>query len=270
LDLLEVSRFSQKTFELAAGFLRIPESENPLDNTGVHPERYGVLEGYASKNNLSIKDLLGAGVATLKKAQELKQELGEFTFADLVSELEKPGRDPRETFVPFSFREDLFEVKDLKPEMICPGIVTNVTNFGVFVDVGVHQDGLVHISQLADRFVKDPRTLVSPGDHVKVKVLEVNLEKNQISFSMKGIAGNPGAAEPRAHQPREHRENREHREPRKHQHHHKKPNPQVHSGPTQGGRPMSQQKPMPQRAPKPVFNNAFAGLASLKSTLKSK
>jgi hypothetical protein len=112
-------------------------------------------------------------VQLVKRDRELEKELGSFTFADVVKELEKPGRDPRETFVPFSFRQDIHTLNDLEPGMVCPGIVTNVTNFGAFVDIGVHQDGLVHISQLADRFVKDPGEVVSPNDRVSVRVLEV-------------------------------------------------------------------------------------------------
>lgn len=188
-DLLEVPRFSQKAFEQAAGFLRIPDSENPLDNTGVHPERYPVLEGLATKLGKSVKDLVGSGVELVKKAKELKNEIGAFTFDDIVKELEKPGRDPRDEFVAFQYREDIHEVKDLKPGMTAPGIVTNVTNFGAFVDIGVHQDGLVHISQLSDKYIKDPREVVSPGDRVQVRVLEVNVEKNQISLSMKSEKG---------------------------------------------------------------------------------
>ncbi len=192
--LMEVPRFSEKTFEQAAGFLRIPESENPLDNTGVHPERYADLTTTAEKLGKSVREIMGAdGVREIRAAKEVSEELrnrlGEFTFDDVLKELEKPGRDPRAAFVPFSYRDDIFTVKDLQPNMVCPGIVTNVTNFGAFVDIGVHQDGLVHISRLSNTFVKDPRDVVSPGDRVTVKVLEVNLEKNQISLTMKTEAG---------------------------------------------------------------------------------
>src|SRR4029077_15907972 len=183
--LLEVPRFSKKTFEQAAGFLRIPDSAHPLDNTGVHPERYPALDGLASRLGVPTSALLGAGVPLGKQAREFKDEVGAFPFDDVVRELEKPGRDPREGFVPFSFRADIHELKDLQPGMVCPGIVTNVTNFGAFVDIGVHQDGLVHISQLSDKFVKDPREVVSPGDRVTVRVLEVKREKNQIALTMK-------------------------------------------------------------------------------------
>ena len=180
--LLEVPRFSAKVFEQAAGFLRIPEAEHPLDNTGVHPERYPALERLAERLGVPVAALLGAGVQSVKASRELQQELGAFTFADVVKELEKPGRDPRETFVHFAYRQDIHTLQDLQPGMVCPGIVTNVTNFGAFVDIGVHQDGLVHISQLADRFVKDPRDVVSPGNRVKACVLEVKLDKRQIAL----------------------------------------------------------------------------------------
>lgn len=188
-DLLNVSRFSDKTLEQAAGFLRIPEAKNPLDNTGVHPERYKALTEIAEKMGQTLKSLMGAqGVQALRSSEygkTLKALMGEYTYEDVLKELEKPGRDPRETFAAFSYRDDISEVKDLKTDMICPGIVTNVTNFGAFVDIGVHQDGLVHISQMSHDFVKDPRDVVSPGDHVTVKVMEVNLDKKQIALSMR-------------------------------------------------------------------------------------
>jgi uncharacterized protein len=188
-ELLDVPRFSKKAFEQAAGFLRIPEAKHPLDNTGVHPERYADLERLAARLNVPVAGLLGAaGVRQLKEAKEakvLRDEIGAFTFDDIVRELEKPGRDPRDTFVPFTFRADIHKLEDLTPGMVCPGIVTNVTTFGAFVDIGVHQDGLVHISQLADKFVKDPREVVSPGDRVTVRVLEVKLDKRQIALTMK-------------------------------------------------------------------------------------
>src|SRR5262245_10605772 len=184
-QLLDIPRFSKKAYEQAAGFLRIPSGNHPLDNTGVHPERYASLESLAAKLGKNVVELTGSGVELIKVAEDFKAEVGEFTFEDIISELAKPGRDPREEFSAFTYREDIHEVKDLLPGMICPGIVTNVTNFGAFVDIGVHQDGLVHISQLSDRFVKDPREVVNPGDRVTVRVLEVNLEENQIALTMK-------------------------------------------------------------------------------------
>ena len=190
-DLLSVSRFSDNVIEQAAGFLRIPGAVHPLDNTGIHPERYPVLEKLAARLGKNVGDLVGAGASLVKRDAQLRSEVGQFTFEDIVKELERPGRDPRESFVVWSFRDDIHELRDLTPGMTCPGIVTNVTNFGAFVDIGVHQDGLVHVSQLADRFVKDPREVVSPGDRVTVRVVEVNLAKNQIALTMK--SGNDAA-----------------------------------------------------------------------------
>ncbi|HSQ62893.1 MAG TPA: Tex family protein [Polyangiaceae bacterium] len=188
-DLLAVSRLSDKVFEQAAGFLRIPGAAHPLDNTGIHPERYPLLEKLAARLGKDVGDLVGEGATFVKRDAQFRAEVGQFTFDDIVKELERPGRDPRESFVVWSFRDDIHELKDLTPGMVCPGIVTNVTNFGAFVDIGVHQDGLVHISQLADRFVKDPRDVVSPGGRVTVRVLEVNLAKNQIALTMKSGQG---------------------------------------------------------------------------------
>ncbi|MDZ4694245.1 MAG: Tex family protein [Deltaproteobacteria bacterium] len=185
-QLLDVSRFTKKAFEQAAGFLRIPDAEHPLDNTGVHPERYDALERLAARLGVPAAGLLGTvGVKRVKEAGELKDELGAFTFEDIIKELEKPGRDPRDGFVPFTFRADIHKLEDLQPGMMCPGIVTNVTNFGAFVDIGVHQDGLVHISQLSDKFVKDPAEVVSAGDRVTVRVIEIKLDRKQIALSMK-------------------------------------------------------------------------------------
>jgi uncharacterized protein len=184
-ELMKVPYFGERAFEQAAGFLRIPNSANPLDNTGVHPERYPALESFAEQNQKTLGDLIGKGVTTLKSNTQLKQTLGDFTFNDIIQELEKPGRDPRSEFEHVKYREDIHEVSDLKPGMVCTGVVTNVTNFGAFVDIGVHQDGLVHISQLSDSFVKDPRAVVNAGDKVQVRVLEVNLEKRQIALTMK-------------------------------------------------------------------------------------
>jgi uncharacterized protein len=156
-----------------------------LDNTGIHPERYAAVKDMAQELGVAVTDLIGTGA---KKILDIRTKwagiIGEYTFEDIVKELEKPGRDPRDPFKVFQFKEDIFEVKDLKEDMICPGIVTNVTNFGAFVDVGVHQDGLVHISEMSQQFVEDPRKVVNPGDHVMVRVLAVDLAKNQISFSM--------------------------------------------------------------------------------------
>lgn len=185
-ELLKVPKFSPKVFEQAAGFMRIRDGKVFLDSTGIHPERYTAVRDMAAELGVSITDLMGEGA---KKLQPLRAKwvslIGEYTFDDIVKELEKPGRDPRNPFQVFQFRDDIFEVKDLKEGMICPGIVTNVTNFGAFVDIGVHQDGLVHISELANKFVDDPRKVVNPGDQVKIRVLAVDLDKKQISLSMR-------------------------------------------------------------------------------------
>lgn len=258
-ELMEVSRFSKKTFEQAAGFLRIPDSDHPLDNTGVHPERYPLLEEWAKHANKELKELLGRGVELIRNASELREQMGAYTFDDVVKELEKPGRDPREEFVPFHFREDIHELQDLKPGMMCPGIVTNVTNFGAFVDIGVHQDGLVHISQLSDRFVKDPREVVNPGDRVQVRILEVNREKKQIGLSMKSERpmrserterperpARSERAEPSEHRPRSERTQRSAR-----------PAPK-----SDAREPKTERRPKPPSSP-PVGNTPFAGLADL-------
>jgi predicted RNA-binding protein with RPS1 domain len=240
-ELLDIPRFSRRVFEQAAGFLRIPEAAHPLDNTGVHPERYEVLERLAARRGVPVSSLLGAGVTLVKEADELRREVGAFTFDDIVKELEKPGRDPRAGFVAFAYRQDIHAIQDLEPGMVCPGIVTNVTNFGAFVDIGVHQDGLVHISQLADRFVRDPREVVNPGDRVTVRVLQVKLDKNQIALTMKSERGQEQA---------EARRERPERPPR----------------PSPPERPRARPAPGPAAGPpaKAPFNDAFASLAKLR------
>ena len=186
-EIKKVPRLGPKAFEQAAGFLRMRNARNPLDASAVHPESYGIVESMA-------KDL-GCDVASLMKDAELRKKIdikkyvtdsvGIPTLEDIVNELAKPGRDPRATFEAFSFADGVHKVEDLKPGMRLPGIVTNVTNFGAFVDVGVHQDGLVHISQLADRFVKNPMDIVRVGQRVNVRVIEVDLKRNRIALSMK-------------------------------------------------------------------------------------
>lgn len=185
-DLKSVPRFSEKVFEQSAGFLRIKESTHPLDRTGVHPERYDDLKAFASESNIDITDILSEETSKkIKSSKTLKDKWGTFTHEDIVAELSKPGRDPRDNFEITSFRPDISEVSDLEVGMICPGVVTNVTNFGAFVDIGVHQDGLVHISQLSHNFVKDPHAVVSAGDPVKVKVMEVDVARKRVSLTMK-------------------------------------------------------------------------------------
>ena len=187
-DLKKVERLGPKAFEQAAGFLRILDGPDPLDASAVHPERYGVVKTMARDLGCAVADLVGdeAAVARIDPAAYVDDGLGLPTLRDILAELVKPGRDPRDPFEAFAFAEGVNALEDLEPGMQLPGIVTNVTNFGAFVDVGVHQDGLVHISQLADRFVRDPAEIVKVGQKVKVRVLDVDLERRRVSLSMKG------------------------------------------------------------------------------------
>src|SRR5688572_21376665 len=185
--LMKVARFGEKVFEQAAGFLRIHEAENPLDSSSVHPESYPIVNQMAKDLNCSIKDLMTS--AELRKQLDLKKYITEKTglptLTDILTELEKPGRDPRKVFEVFNFTDGVNTIADLKIGMKLPGIVTNVTNFGAFVDVGVHQDGLVHISHLADKFIKDPKEAVTVAQKVNVTVVEVDVERKRIGLSMK-------------------------------------------------------------------------------------
>mgnify|MGYP000853278886 CR=1 FL=1 len=185
--LREVSRLGEKTFELAAGFLRINESDNPLDRSAVHPEAYPLVERILADLGKGIRELIGDSriLKALTPEKYIDDRFGLPTVRDILRELEKPGRDPRPEFKTAAFREGIEAVKDLQPGMILEGVVTNVANFGAFVDIGVHQDGLVHISAIADRFVKDPRTVVKAGDVVRVKVIEVDLPRQRIALSMR-------------------------------------------------------------------------------------
>ncbi len=261
-ELLKVPKFSNKVYEQSAGFLRIQSGKVFLDSTGIHPERYSAVRDMAAEIGVAITDLVGEGA---KKLLPLRAKwasiIGEYTFDDIIKELEKPGRDPRDPFKVFQFRDDIFEVKDLKEGMICPGIVTNVTNFGAFVDIGVHQDGLVHISELSHKFVDDPRKVVNPGDQVTIKVLGVDTEKNQISLTMKLDAAPERQA--RMNESREKRESRG-----------DNGRPSAGSGSRGGGRPHQGDRRDDRRGPsapggrdnrppqKPAnpFNNPFAAL----------
>jgi len=182
-----VPRLGDKTFELAAGFLRVHESDNPLDRSAVHPEAYPLVERILADIRKGIGEVIGDSrlLRTLVPEKFIDDKFGLPTVRDILKELEKPGRDPRPEFRTAAFREGVESAKDLQPGMILEGVVTNVANFGAFVDIGVHQDGLVHISAIADRFVKDPRTVVKAGDVVKVKVLEVDLARQRIALSMR-------------------------------------------------------------------------------------
>ena len=189
-QLLKVPKLGPKAFEQAAGFLRIRGGENPLDNTAVHPESYAVVKNIANDLQVELKQVTQIA-ENLKKADLKKyvtDKVGEPTLRDIIGELEKPGRDPRAEFKYATFKEGVNEISDLEEGMVLEGIVTNVANFGAFVDVGVHQDGLVHISQLANQFVRDPKEIVKVGEVVKVKVLEVNQKLKRIGLSMKAVS----------------------------------------------------------------------------------
>jgi uncharacterized protein len=186
-SLKDVHRLGPKAFEQAAGFLRITGAANPLDASAVHPERYSLVDAMAADLSCSVTDLM--------QKPELREKIdiqsyvsdtvGVPTLTDILAELAKPGRDPRRSFEVFAFDENVSEMKDLEPGMQLPGIVTNVTKFGAFVDIGVHQDGLVHISELADRFIRDPNEVVKVQQQVRVTVLEVDLERKRIGLSMR-------------------------------------------------------------------------------------
>lgn len=189
--LLTVSRFGAKAFEQSAGFLRIREGANPLDNSAVHPERYPLVETMASDLGVSLADLVAdpSLVSRIELKRYVTDQVGLPTLRDILEELKKPGRDPRREFQAAAFRDDVREMSDLRESMVLQGVVTNVTAFGAFVDVGVHQDGLVHVSHLADRFIKDPNDAVSVGQIVKVKVLAVDLQRKRISLSIREAEG---------------------------------------------------------------------------------
>ncbi|MBV1869397.1 MAG: RNA-binding transcriptional accessory protein [Gammaproteobacteria bacterium] len=185
-QLKQIPRFGAKTFEQSAGFLRITAGENPLDGSAVHPESYSIVENIAKHCDHPVGKLITNStlLKTVDPAQFTTEEFGLITVQDILTELDKPGRDPRPEFKAPEFKEGIDNLKDLKPNMTLEGVITNVTNFGAFVDIGVHQDGLVHISALASKFVKDPREVVKTGDIVKVKVLEVDPERARIALTM--------------------------------------------------------------------------------------
>jgi uncharacterized protein len=216
--LKDVPRLGPKAFEQAAGFLRIVDGVNPLDASSVHPEAYRVVEQILADLKRPVKEVMGEGsvLSRVDAARYTDEQFGLPTVRDILKELEKPGRDPRPEFRTAAFMEGVEELKDLKPGMLLEGVVTNVTNFGAFVDIGVHQDGLVHISMLANRYIKDPHEVVKAGDVVKVKVLEVDLARKRIALTMRledavprgeqrSAAGSPerrpAARPPKAHAP---------------------------------------------------------------------
>jgi len=198
-QLNKVPGIGAKTFEQAAGFLRIRDGENPLDRTAVHPESYPVVEQIAQSLNTPIADLIQKP-ELLSKVDAKQLSAGTFTVSDILEELRKPGRDPRDQFIAPSFSESVREFADVQPDMVLEGVVTNVTKFGAFVDIGVHQDGLVHISELSNRFIKEPSEAVKAGQIVKVKVLNVDLKSRRIALSMKALMG-PSQTTQRPKQP---------------------------------------------------------------------
>ncbi len=285
-QLLDVKHVGPKAFEQAAGFLRVHGGEHPLDATAVHPERYAALEALACRVGKTIGELVGPGAALVREADCLKEEMGALTWQDVVAELEKPGRDARGAFAPFSFREDVRKLEDLKPGMACPGLVSNVTSFGAFVDIGVYHDGLVHVSQLGGKPGPDPKVALKPGDRVEVRVLKVDLEKKQISLTMRPPVERRPPAKPRAmHRPEtkpaaEARPARPER-PRRPAPAGERPHPRPAAGPPSAperprpertvearrppGKPPAERRPEPRRQ---VFNNPFAVLAGLKVATK--
>jgi protein Tex len=197
--LRKVAGMGPRTFELAAGFLRV-RGGAPLDDSAVHPERYEVVERMARDLGVRVEELAGRPerVRAIDWRRYAQGELGEPTLKDILAELEKPGRDPRGDFSAAAFRDDVRALEDVKEGMVLEGVVTNVTAFGAFVDVGAHQDGLVHVSQLAARFVKDPAEVVKVGDRLTVKVLSVDLQRRRLALSARAMAeGSGGAAPPR-------------------------------------------------------------------------
>ena len=187
MQVLEVPGIGPKTFEQAAGFLRIRNGDNPLDMTAVHPESYPVVEQIAHSLKTSVEDIIQRP-QLLERVDRSQLSAGTYTLDDILSELRKPGRDPRDKFVAPSFDEEVREIGDVQPGMVLEGVVTNVTKFGAFVDIGVHQDGLVHISELSNRFIKDPSEAVKTGQIVKVKVLSVDTKAKRIALSIKALS----------------------------------------------------------------------------------
>ncbi|MDX1557220.1 MAG: S1 RNA-binding domain-containing protein, partial [Xanthomonadales bacterium] len=186
-QLKDVSRLGPKAFEQAAGFLKVMNGDNPLDGSAVHPESYSVVERIVADTGRDVTALIGDSrfIRSLKAEQYVDDTFGLPTITDILQELEKPGRDPRPEFKTAEFQDGVETIKDLRQNMVLEGVVTNVTHFGAFVDVGVHQDGLVHISAMSHQFIDDPSKLVKAGDIVKVKVMDVDVARNRIALSMR-------------------------------------------------------------------------------------
>ena len=190
-QLLNVPRLGAKVFQQAAGFLRIQEGENPLDNSAVHPESYSFVERLCEAEGVQVKDMIGnaALIDALNPEELASDDVGVPTIRDILKELKKPGRDPRHDYGNVGFSPNVMAMEDLEEGMILNGVVTNVTHFGAFVDIGVHQDGLVHISEMATKFVRDPTTVCKVGNRVKVKVISLDMERKRIGLSMSQAEG---------------------------------------------------------------------------------
>lgn len=188
-DIMNVPKMGKKTFTQAAGFLRVPESDNPLDNSAVHPESYSIVKQMAADCGCTVTELMAdkAKRASIDIKNYVSEKVGIPTLADIMCELDKPGRDPRSEIETFEFEDSINDIKDLRKDMVLNGKVTNITKFGAFVDIGIHENGLVHISHLSDRRVSDPSRVVHIGQHVRVKVIEVDLDRKRIALSMKGV-----------------------------------------------------------------------------------
>jgi uncharacterized protein len=213
--LKKVARLGPKAFEQCAGFLRIMNGKNPLDGSAVHPESYAVVKTISAANNKPVDAIIGNSdfLRNLKAIDYTDAHFGLPTVTDIISELDKPGRDPRPEFTTATFADGINEVKDLIPGMVLEGVITNVTNFGAFVDVGVHQDGLIHISALSDKFISDPREVVKAGDVVKVKVMEVDIQRKRIAMSMR-LSDEPGQEKPTRQSTPAPRQQPSHQQPR--------------------------------------------------------
>ena len=213
--LKKVPRLGERTFEQSAGFLRVQDGSEPLDASAVHPESYGLVEKIVAAKATTVKDIIGnTEIIRQVKAEEfVDDKFGLPTIQDVLAELEKPGRDPRPEFRTAKFREDITEVAQLTEGMQLEGVVTNVTNFGAFVDVGVHQDGLVHISELANEFVSDPHKVVKPGQIVQVRVMQVDVERNRVNLSMRAEGSAPTKAPRQQQRPQQERTERSERKP---------------------------------------------------------
>ncbi len=188
-DIMNVPKMGKKTFTQAAGFLRVPESDNPLDNSAVHPESYSIVKQMAADCGCTVAELMAdkAKRASIDIKNYVSEKVGIPTLADIMCELDKPGRDPRSEIETFEFDDSINDINDLRKDMVLNGKVTNITKFGAFVDIGIHENGLVHISHLSDRRVSDPSRVVHIGQHVRVKVIEVDLDRKRIALSMKGV-----------------------------------------------------------------------------------